>query len=524
MDVLTSEKMKMVDSDTIDRYYPGLELMERAGRQVADFILERFPAEGFKAAVFVGPGNNGGDALVVARYLADEGRACSMHYLKEPRKLTIDALKNYDRLKKRMADNRNLVEINSTRPDWDSIVRKDFLDATVIVDGLFGTGLSRELEGRARKVVELINASGLPVVSIDAPSGIHGDTGAVLGEAVRADHTVTMGYPKLGMLFYPGRSYVGELQVADLQFPDEVLQVHSLGIYLLDTREAARRFPQRPPDGHKYTCGTLTLVSGSRQYTGATLLAAEAALRSGCGMVYAAVPESVRPYVESQMREVITFPVPETGDGTIAESAMPLVTEYLEKSDALAVGPGMGRNEETARFVQDLVTQSTKPVVLDADGVNAFAGHTERLKGAAAPLVLTPHSGELKTLLGRDIPQDPLGRVDITREAAKSMGAILVHKGAPTLIASAEGDVWVNFHGNSALASAGTGDVLTGLVGGTLAQGANALDGACVACYLHGRAGEFASELLGLRGVIAGDLCDFLGDPILELESLNSPK
>jgi len=518
MDVLTNARMQKVDADTINRFYPGLELMERAGRQAAEFILTHFPAEDFKASIFVGPGNNGGDALVVARHLAEEGRACSIHLLGDPSKFTMDTHKNYERLKGRMSKHKKLVEINGTRPDWDSIVRKDFINATVVVDGLFGTGLSRDLEDRAAQTVGLINDSGLPVVSLDTPSGLHGDTGRVLGCAVRADYTITMGCPKLGMLFYPGKEYVGDMMVADLGFPDEVVEVHSLGLYLLDQREAARRLPARAPDAHKYRNGTVVLVSGSREYTGATLLAAEAALRSGCGMVYAAVPEGVRSIVEPALRELITFPVAETPDGTIAAGALETLQPYVEKADVLIIGPGLGRNDETDQVVRDLVASASRRVVLDADGIGAFNGKPELLEAITSPLVLTPHSGELQRLMGTEVPGEPLERIEMTRDVAKALGVTIVHKGAPTLIANADGLAWVNHNGNSALATAGSGDVLTGIVAGIMAQGANTLDGACVGCHVHGRAGELASEFLGVRGVIAGDVLDMVGEALRDLD------
>jgi len=281
MEVLTNERMKKIDEETIARFCPGLELMERAGRKTAEHILDQFPGDEFKASIFVGPGNNGGDGLVVARILADQGRACSVIYLKAPESLPMDAYKNYERLRKRLKKHRHLKEINLTRSDWVNLLGKELVDSTMVVDGLFGTGLTRPLEGRALEIVRRINESGLPVVSIDTPSGINGDTGAVLGDAVLADSTVTMGFPKLGLTFHPGKSYVGELVVADLGFPDEVLANHSMGVHLLDRADAARRLSPRRPDAHKYGCGTALLVSGSRMYTGATILAAEAALRSG---------------------------------------------------------------------------------------------------------------------------------------------------------------------------------------------------------------------------------------------------
>jgi len=523
MHVLTNERMRKVDEETIARFYPGLELMERAGRGIADLILEEFSADGFKAAIFVGPGNNGGDALVVARYLSEAGRACTVHYMAPPEKFSMDALKNHQRLQDRLASDKGLKEVHFERPDWQQVVRKGLVGATMIVDGLFGTGLTRPLEGDALEVVRLINASGLPVVSIDTPSGVNGDSGEILGEAVRATYTVTMGFPKLGMLFYPGKAFVGRMSVVDLGFPEEVLQVNSLGIYLLDLPAAARRLPARRPDIHKYQAGTVLLASGSRAYTGATLLCAEAALRSGCGMVYAAVPASIQPVIQSAFREAVVVALPETTEGGIAESASSTLRPYVERADTIVVGPGLGREDETERFVRDFVAGCRKPLVLDADGINAFAGRPELLAGRSTPTAVTPHSGELARLVGHEIPSAPQARVEKTREIARALGVTLVHKGAPTLVASPEGDVWVNHVGSSALATGGTGDVLTGIVAGLAAQAPDVLNAAAIACVAHGRAGERAAQRLGDRAVIAGDLLVELGPTLVEIES-SGPK
>jgi NAD(P)H-hydrate epimerase len=431
----------------------------------------------------------------------------------------MDTLKNYQRLQDKAKSYPYLKEINLTRSDWMNLVGKELVDASLIVDGLFGTGLARALEDRALRVVQMINESGVPVVSIDTPSGVNGDTGEVLGDAVRAQSTVTMGYPKLGLLFHPGKAHAGHLVVADLGFPEEVLQVHSMGTYLNDRAEAARRLPARREDAHKYQCGTALVIAGSRMYTGAVLLAAEAVLRSGCGMVYCAVPESVRDLVEPELREAITIAVPETKDGTIAPGAWPILQPYVEKANVLVLGPGMSRHPDTTRFVLEVLEKSPKPLVIDADGLNALEGNAKALSGRKVPIVITPHSGELSKLVGGEIPETPLDKIEATRETARSLGLTLVHKGAPTLIASAGGEVWVNYNGTSALAKAGTGDVLTGLIGGLAAQGGSPIDAACVGCYLHGRAGEIAARVRGVRGVIAGDLLKYLGEPLLELEA-----
>ncbi len=521
MEVLTSEQMKKIDAETIDRICPGLELMERAGRAVAEYILEESYTEHFKAVIFAGSGNNGGDGLVVARYLSQAGCPVSVHLLKSPERFPMDALKNYWRFSQIIKSNPQAREFDASRPDWPELAKKDLADASIIVDGIFGTGIAGPPGGRALEMVETMNESGLPIVSIDIPSGLQGDTGTVPGEAVRAGHTVTIGCPKLGLLFHPGKDFVGRMTVADIGFPPEIIEKYSQGIHLSDQSEAARRLPPRAPDAHKYRCGTLLLVAGSRAYTGAVLLAAGAALRGGCGMVFVGVPAGIRDVIEGGVWEAITFPLPETPEGTISPDALPVLAPYIETADALAIGPGLARNPETDRFVHTLIAQAKKPLVLDADGINAFAGKSELLKDASSPIVITPHTGELQKLVSCKFPGEPLARVEKTQGIANSLGSVLVHKGAPTLIASPEGGVWINASGGSSLATAGSGDVLTGLLGSFLAQGAPALDAALIACYLHGKAGEIAAAEMGVRGVVAGDLIHAICDVLLDVEELN---
>lgn len=523
MEVLTSEQMKKVDEETINTVCPGLELMERAGKTVADYIyyiLTETHGAPFKAVIFAGPGNNGGDGLVVARHLYERDCRVSVHLLKSADSFPMDALKNYWRLSHLIKTTDRVRQLDGKNPDWLPAAVDDLQDAQVIVDGLFGTGMSGAPRGRALDMIELINSSEVPVVSIDIPSGVQGDTGAVPGVAVRASHTVTIGRPKLGLLFYPGKAQVGEMTVADIGFPDKIVQRHAGDIQVVDWEEAYERLGERPPAAHKYQCGSLLVAAGSRMYTGAALLTAGAALRSGCGMVYLAVPESIRETIQGSIWEAITIPLPETADGTISPEALPVLAPYLEKADALAVGPGLGRHPQTDRFIKELLSQAKLPAVLDADGLNAYTDRGGELAGIKSPLVLTPHSGELKTLMSTAIPDEPLGRIQKTREIAQATGTVLLHKGAPSLVAAPGGQVWINSAGSSALATAGTGDVLTGFVGSFLAQGREALDAALLGMFLHGKAGEYAAVEMGVRGVVAGDLLWEVGKVLSELEDL----
>ena len=548
--VLTAEQMQKVDAETIARVVPGLELMERAGRGVVKAIFARFGApraDGHHAAIFVGPGNNGGDGLVVARLLIEAGWACSIHLLKSGRECTPDTAKNYQRLLEmpRVRDSRAgaLREFEAARSDWIAQAGDDLRDATLLVDSIFGTGFSGAPRDRAAEMIALINQTAtkhhLPVVSIDIPSGVNGTTGEIGGEAVHATLTVTIGAAKTGLLFHPGRAHVGDLTVIDIGFPPDIVEAHAGAVFLLDQQAAASKLPRRAPDIHKYGAGTVLLIAGSERYRGAALLAAEAALRGGCGMVYLAVPEGIHREVSMGLREAIVVPLPRTDEGTIAPAAREILAPYINKADAVAIGPGLGRHDETDMFVREFVRASTRPMVVDADGLTAFAGHAAEFARAKAPVVITPHDGELARLTGEAIPTAALERIAYSSKTARDLGVTLVHKGAPTLVAGRTGEIWINASGNSALAKGGTGDVLTGLIAGFLAQGfarmrrstqpaagepataesAQALDAACVACFLHGRAGEIVAGTRGLRGVVAGDLLGALGPAMVALET-----
>ncbi len=515
MRVLTAEQMQKVDAETIARVVPGIELMERAGRGVAKAILARYGKQG-KACIFVGPGNNGGDGLVVARLVCEAGWKCSVHVLKTT-DLTPDTSKNYLRL-----DKKSIHEIDANRPDWTKVATEDLADATVIVDAIFGTGFKGAPRGRAAEMIALINATNAalktPVISIDIPSGVDGTSAEIAGEAIRASYTLTIGAPKTGLLFYPGKENVGELSVIDIGFPPELIDAHSHPWFYLDEDAAARKLPKRRPDIHKYEAGRLLLIAGSDDYRGAALLSAEAALRGGCGMVYFAVPEGIRAEVSVALREAVTIALPQTKDVTIGRGALDVLEEYREKADAIAIGPGLGRNDETDEFVRKFTALSKRPVVLDADGLMAFPGYTNEFAAAHAPIVITPHGGEMKRLVTNVGDGNPVEKLNETIDIARRLGVIVVRKGAPTLIASPNGDAYVNTTGSSALATVGTGDVLAGLLGSLIAQGANPLDAACVACFLHGRAGELAAAEKGVRGVIAGDLMPILGVAMRSLE------
>lgn len=543
MRVLTAQQMQEVDAETIAHVCPGLELMERAGRGVARTILAQYAESALaetvtpKAVIFVGSGNNGGDGLVVARYLLEAGWTCTIHLLKPAGDFTPDAAKNYQRLVEMKSGNLN--ELDASRPDWPERAREDLENASILVDAIFGTGISGAPRGRAAEMIALMNdmhAAEMPVVSIDIPSGVNGTTAEAPGEAVTARETLTIGAPKTGLLFYPGKAHVGALAVVDIGFPAEIIAKHAGPLWLLDESTAARRLCARAPDIHKYESGTLLVIAGSEAFRGAALLTAEAALRGGAGMVYLAVPEGIRREMIS-LREAIAVGLPQTAAGTVSRAAVQTLAPYIARADAVAIGPGLGRDDETDAFVRDFVLSCGKPVVVDADGITAFAGRASGLSKAKGPVVITPHDGEIKRLTGDVAPATPLARIEFAQSRAKDLGVTLLLKGAPTLIVGPDGRVWVNASGSSALATGGTGDVLTGLIGSFLAQSAahhrgeaaapvapeRVTDATCVACFLHGEAGELAARGRGVRGVMAGDLLDALGPVLVTLENRAAP-
>jgi NAD(P)H-hydrate epimerase len=339
--------------------------------------------------------------------------------------------------------------------------------------------------------------------------------------------TVTIGAAKTGLLFHPGRAHVGLLEIVDIGFPSSIVEKHSDRVFYLDRSAARERLTPRAPDIHKYKAGSALVIAGSDAYRGAPLLSGEAALRSGCGMLYLAVPAGMRGEIPSRLEEAILIPLVLTKDGTIAKNASGALAPHVEKVDAVAIGPGLGRNVETDAFVRDFVVNCAKPIVVDADALTAFAGHADEFRNAKAPVIITPHDGELARLTGEKPPATPLERIAHSRSVAQKLGVTLVHKGAPTLVATADGEVWINGSGSSALAKGGTGDVLTGFVVGFLAQALAAgepvtdaaADAARVACWLHGRAGEIEARERGERGVLASDLFTSVGRAMVELES-----
>lgn len=532
MRVSTAKEMAEIDRVTIAGGVPGIELMERAGEAMTEMILDFLhehggdgsgagrhthgaaaaDAQGTGVLVICGKGNNGGDGLVVARLLAEADCPASVMLLAQPSELSADAETNFELLPAEVS-----VFVPETE-SWAEAFTELAETADLVVDGILGTGTLLPLRGPYIDLIRNINDAGVPCLALDIPSGVGGDDGRVDPVAVAADMTITVGLPKRGLLLAPGRDFAGDIEVADIGFSDDVCEAHTPDVHWLTRLDYLGMLPSRSSVSHKYKFGTLLVVAGSRAYGGAATLAGMGALRSGTGLVSLVVPQGLETATRVSLPEVLTNALPETDRGTIAPLA-PAVYEALSDGvQALAVGPGLGENPDTDRWVCDLMAAQDKPVVLDADGLNAFARLPRDPAFGTSEVILTPHAGELARLVGLTSAEVEQRRFELVARYAARWKVVLMLKGAPSLIAAPDGRVFINASGDDALARAGSGDVLTGLLGGLLAQGLPALDAALLGAYLHGLAGTAASRGMSTRSVLVREVATAIGPVFEEME------
>jgi NAD(P)H-hydrate epimerase len=516
MFVVTPQQMREIDARAIRKHkIPGLTLMENAGRAVADqaeaMLRDGGPGDQRNVCLICGKGNNGGDGFVAARMLAENGFQASVFLLGHVRDVKGDALANAKKLNKAGL---KIHEITS-RAKLASL-KKNLTGSHLIIDAIFGTGFRGPVEKSIGGAIALINASGLPVLSADIPSGVDGETGQALSCAIRADVTVTMGLLKTGLLFHPGRTLAGKVVITDIGFPERAIADQKINIRLAGQSLAREWLPARRPDAHKGSCGTVLALAGSAGLTGAAFLTSLSAMRSGAGLVYLGIPESLNDIMEAKLTEVITKPLPETRNRTLSLQAMERIEKLTGKADALVIGPGLSAHPETAELVQSVIRSINLPAVLDADGLNALATRPELLS-CQAPLILTPHYGELSRLMKVEISQIKAGPLKYALEAAKQFNHVIVLKGAPTVTALPDGRAWINPTGNSGMATAGSGDVLAGLIAGLLAQGLAPERAAVLGVYLHGLAGDLAAAGKTEYCMLAGDILDALPEAYKKL-------
>lgn len=528
MRILTAQAMREVDRSAIEGLgLPSLVLMENAALGVVDAISESPGPIGqaTSAAIFCGPGNNGGDGLAIARHLAVRGWTVRIFLVTGGREPGGDAGVHLAVCRRMGLEIEEITESVGVLAALASM-----RDLDLIVDALFGTGLGRPLDGVFAELVEGLNELPMPRVAVDLPSGLNGGRHQPLGVCVRADLTVTFAAPKIAHVLPPASEAVGELVVADLGIPPRLVEeVEELAgrLHLLTGEELGVLLPPRERSGHKGSYGHALLVAGSPGKAGAAILAARGAVRAGAGLVTIAVPEPILPTVDLGSLESMTLGLPASVFGMIAGEAVQRVLEAAEGKAVLALGPGLGQGAETAAdaaaAIRRMVLEAPLPVVADADALNAFAGRAGELQGRREATVLTPHPGELSRLLGTPTAELLDDRVAAARRAAEETGAIVVLKGSLTLVANPDREVWINPTGNPGMGTGGSGDVLTGIVAGLIAQreafSLEVLDAVLLAVYLHGLAGDLAAERQGEQALAAADLLDFLPAAFAALRS-----
>jgi len=499
MKVATTEEMRAMDRYAIETLGISDEiLMENAGIAAACALAGEMEIAGRRFAVFCGGGNNGGDGFVVARKIHSGGGIVKVFLLADRNRYKGAARKNLDRLLNLAVDVKPVESVED--------VRSYILHSHAIVDAIFGTGLDRDVEGLPREVIELINASGKTVLSLDIPSGVNGDTGNLMGKAIRATATVTFGLPKRGNLLYPGFLCGGKLYVTHISFPPELYDSETIRVEVNDPPP----LPGRAPWGHKGDFGDVLFVAGAAGYYGAPAFSALSFLKAGGGYSRLAAPASVVPGLAAQAGEIVFVPQRETASGSIALRNRAALLELAGKVDLVVLGPGLSLAEETQKLVRELAAKIEKPVLIDGDGLTAVAKNSRFLKKRRYETVLTPHAGEMARITGKSvdaIEKDPVG---ILRETAAALDSIVVLKGAHTLIGFPDGRVFVNMSGNPGMATAGSGDVLTGAIGAMFGLGLPLQEAVRAGVFIHGLAGDIAAAGKGEDGITARDIMEGL--------------
>jgi len=525
--------MREIDRLTVERCgVPYPTLMETAGARVVEAIIGQGQSITKSAfSVFCGKGNNGGDGAVIARLLWMRGAVFVCVYLfGRIAETKGEARTNFEIVSQIYEEERKRENFFPRLSIQEIIEEEDAANiydgADVVIDALFGTGLTRPADGLYAKAIESINYYGdtATIVSVDIPSGLSSDTGQPIGMCVQADLTVSFTAPKIGNILPPADESNGKLVIASIGTPDWLIEEESgSNLHLVEEKQIANwlRASRRPADAHKGSVGDVLLIAGSRGKSGAAALSSESILRAGAGLVTVATARSAQSLLVTQARtEVMTEALDETHEGAISSAALDRALQLAQKRSVIAIGPGLSSIDESTRaFVREIVERRTAPMVIDADGLNALAPWPEDLKGSdEAPIIVTPHPGEMARLTGKTNAEIVADRINAAREFATKRHIITVLKGSRTIIAAPDGRVYVNPTGNAGMATAGSGDVLTGLVSGLLAQRASEpLEATIAAVYLHGLAGDLAANKLGMRSLVASDIIASLSEAMLQV-------
>jgi len=528
MKIVSAAEMRDIDRATSERCgVPSLTLMENAGSAVARFILEDYP-QAERVGILCGKGNNGGDGFVVARKLVEAGRAVRVLLLCDPEELRGDAAAMWQRLLPTLQP-QHVAPLIVREASWlDSAGAAEIFAADVIVDAILGTGFRPPVSALYAAAIEKMNAASSPIVAVDIPSGADADAMRPRNAAdshdadaeARADAVVTFTAPRPAHVFAALTD--GPTAVSPIGSPPEAI-VSALGLHLSTPADFAPLLAPRAREANKGSYGHVLVIGGSLGKAGAAAMAGFAALRAGAGLSTVATPRSVLSTVAAFHPELMTEPLPETDHGTISLQAVGLGLGALLERKTLAIGPGISRDSETAEFVATIVTRGDKSIVVDADALNAFEGAAQKLNGRGRTVVITPHPGEMSRLTGLSIAEIQANRLEIARNFAREHELIVVLKGHRTLIAAPDGAVWVNPTGNPGMATGGTGDILTGMVAGLIAQHPqHPLAATALAVCLHGLAGDLAAESVGENCLVATDLVRFLPQAFAQMRNQKS--
>ncbi|MCG8615130.1 MAG: NAD(P)H-hydrate dehydratase, partial [Desulfobacterales bacterium] len=496
---------------------PGLLLMENAGRGALEMLVDQFePIEEYRVGILAGRGNNGGDGFVIGRYLMEMGVSVSFILLSQRDRVTGDARVNMELAEKLLPEHpeSEFIEV----PDAEAFegYRERILDHDLFVDAIFGTGLNSDVRGFFRDVIMAVNLSGKPVFSVDIPSGINSDTGQVCGVAIEADATATFAFAKAGHVLYPGNIYTGDLEIIDIGIPGHIARGEAPHIFLPETEDIASVLPPRAFNSHKGTFGHLFVLAGSPGKTGAAALSANAAMRCGTGLVTLGAPSGLAPVLEPMVVEPMTIGLPQTDTGALSVEGLDMILDIIRDKQAVALGPGLGTEPDTRKLVRELVEKSEVPMVIDADGLNCLADDLSVLAAAKAPVILTPHPGEMARLAGISSAEVQADRMTVGLSFAGKYNVILVLKGAQTLICCPGGDVFICPTGNPGMASGGMGDTLTGMIAGFLAQGLSPDTAALAGTFIHGLCGDILAEETPV-GFLASDIVTIIPTALEEL-------
>jgi hydroxyethylthiazole kinase-like uncharacterized protein yjeF len=503
MKVAKAGEMKELDRRATEKFGISEDLlMENAGEAVYFVMLQEFGIRDNKFVVFCGGGNNGGDGLVVARKIHSNGGEVKVFLLDDEAKFKGASRKNFEIVCRMSIEMSRVSSIDSVIPE--------LLDCDAIVDAIFGTGLVRNVSGIYRDIIQLINESQCMVFSVDVPSGINGDSGEVMGVAVKADYTVTFGLPKVGTMLYPGYEHCGKLYVSHISFPPALYDSKSIKVAINSPVE----LPERAKDTHKGSYGKALFIAGSSSYLGAPYFSALSFLKAGGGLSYLATPKSISPFIASKGSEIVFVPQKETPSGSIALKNKDELLEFSQTMDMVILGPGLSLAKETQELVRKLTVKIDKPLLIDGDGITAIAEDSGKIRRREAPTILTPHLGEMSRITNMEISDINKNKMDVLQRTAEQLNAIIILKGAHSLIGYPDGTVFINVSGNSGMATAGSGDVLTGTIAAMYGLGLSLDDAVRMGVFIHGFSGDVAAVDKGEDGITAQDILEYLPETV----------